>query len=205
MGSRTPPPRWRRGWLAFTRDGPCAIRQNLPVITHARHFLTLDCPLGLGVFSRNRGAVVGPGSARMSSLCAVSSVAAVSGCAQQRIAAGRRASRGALQLTAAAGASAAAGGEAAPEPSSLSRRQMLGAAAAASLAAAGAGSVGTGGSWVAPLPAEAAPLAPLGGIERVGGDKLTGLTAEQVKVREATFAAAVAAVHHSSAPATAAS
>jgi hypothetical protein len=119
----------------------------------------------------------------MSSLWAAASVAAVSGCPQQRNAAGRRASRGTLQVTAAAGASAAAGVEAALEPSALSRRQVLGAAAAASLVAAGAGSVGTGGSWVAPLPAEAAALAPLGGIERVGGDKLTGLTAEQVKVR----------------------
>jgi hypothetical protein len=64
----------------------------------------------------------------------------------------------------------------------LSRRQLLGGAAAMSLGAAVASSSAPlAGGWVAPLPAEALELAPLGKVERVGGDKLVGLSADQVK------------------------
>ncbi len=64
----------------------------------------------------------------------------------------------------------------------LSRRGLLsGAAAAASVAVSGAGTA-LGGGWAAPPAAEAVELAPLGPVERVGGDKLVGLTPEQVKV-----------------------
>jgi hypothetical protein len=38
-----------------------------------------------------------------------------------------------------------------------------------------------GGGWAAPPAAEAVELAPLGKVERVGGDKLVGLTPDQVK------------------------
>lgn len=34
-------------------------------------------------------------------------------------------------------------------------------------------------------PARALPLAPLGGVQRIGGDKRTGLSPEEVKVRSA--------------------
>ncbi len=55
-----------------------------------------------------------------------------------------------------------------------SRRQILAGAFLATMAAA---------PWGGPPQARALPLAQLGGIERVGGTKLTGLTAEEVKVR----------------------
>ncbi|GAB4818337.1 hypothetical protein N2152v2_005383 [Parachlorella kessleri] len=53
-----------------------------------------------------------------------------------------------------------------------SRRQTLAGAFLATVA---------GAPWWKPPPADALPLAPLGGVERVGGSKLTGLTVEQVK------------------------
>lgn len=63
----------------------------------------------------------------------------------------------------------------------LSRRGLLGgAAAAAAVAVSGAGAT-LGSNWVAPPAAEAVELAPLGPVERVGGDKLSGLTPDQVK------------------------
>lgn len=63
----------------------------------------------------------------------------------------------------------------------LSRRGLLGgAAAAAAVAVSGAGAT-LGSNWVAPPAAEAVELAPLGPVERVGGNKLVGLTPDQVK------------------------
>lgn len=84
----------------------------------------------------------------------------------------------------AAAAAARPGDGAAPAPASdaaaLSRRQVLSASGAAMLASAAAAG-GVAGSWAAPPAVEALELAPLGKVERVGGEKLTGLSAENVK------------------------
>ncbi|EFN56741.1 hypothetical protein CHLNCDRAFT_144171 [Chlorella variabilis] len=62
----------------------------------------------------------------------------------------------------------------------MGRRQVLGTAAAATLAglAGGSGIVASSGV-AAPPAAEALELAPLGRVERVGGDKLVGLSPEE--------------------------
>lgn len=85
-------------------------------------------------------------------------------------------------------ARAAAAAAEGPEPATtaaalpLSRRGLLGSAAATAALAVSAGGAALTGSWAAPPAAEALELAPLGAVERVGGDKLRGLTPDQVKV-----------------------
>lgn len=84
---------------------------------------------------------------------------------------------------AASAAAAAPRPEAGGSGAELSRRQLLSAVTAAGLVAvAGAPA---GGSLTAPLPAEALELAPLGRVERIGGDKMVGLSAQQVAVSRA--------------------
>lgn len=61
----------------------------------------------------------------------------------------------------------------------LSRRQLL--ATGTALLAAGASGHGPAGGLASPPPAQALELAPLGAVEAVG-QKLEGLTAEEVKV-----------------------
>jgi hypothetical protein len=80
---------------------------------------------------------------------------------------------------------AAASGGATEEPTlALGRRQVFGAAAAATLArlAWGCGFSAVGAVTVPPPPVSALELAPLGAVERVGGDKLVGLKPEEVAV-----------------------
>jgi hypothetical protein len=76
-------------------------------------------------------------------------------------------------------AGAAAAGAAAA-PLALGRRQLLSSAAGAGLAGLAVGCDLSLHSGVAAPPAEALELAPLGQVERVGGDKLEGLSPEQV-------------------------
>ena len=90
-------------------------------------------------------------------------------------------------VTAAAGRAADAASCAEPAaPPAMGRRQVLGTAAAATLAglAGGSGIVASSGV-AAPPAAEALELAPLGRVERVGGDKLVGLSPEEVKASPA--------------------
>lgn len=96
----------------------------------------------------------------------------------------RRAPQAARASSAAAPLPQAGAAEAQPVAGlALSRRGLLGsAAAAAAVAVSGAGTM-VGANWAAPPAAEAVELAPLGPVERVGGDKLVGLTPDQVKVR----------------------
>lgn len=94
--------------------------------------------------------------------------------------AGRRPAR---PVATAAAAAAAPEPQGAAAPLALSRRQLLGATVAAGMAA-GTSASSVAGGWAAPPPAEALELAPLGAVERVGGDKLVGLSPDQVKARE---------------------
>lgn len=119
------------------------------------------------------------------SACSTPAVSRLERHTAERPAAAWRPRRMQLAVAAAMAPSQPTGPPEAAAPSSalpLGRRQLLSATAAATLAAAAARTGLAGGSWVAPPPAAALELAPLGKVERVGGDKLTGLTAEQVKV-----------------------
>lgn len=91
---------------------------------------------------------------------------------------------------------AAAAAEAQPAAGlPLSRRGLLGsAAAAAAVAVSGAGTM-VGANWAAPPAAEAVELAPLGPVERVGGDKLVGLTPDQVKASRNCAVGQLVVVH----------